>query len=412
MLKMNSKERIISAVKYQEVDYIPLGQLFHSTILKTPDEKKWKNQFERAMVMKELGLDPVIDIWMPAPEAPPDIPVKKWMENDTDSEDKLLCAAYETPAGTLTAKVRRTDADWYHHTHYRFLPKWDGNAHRDIDQFDRIDMMDDFFTRRYRVPLVKGPNDLDAFAYLLKAPTGGYRDLWIQQAKQAKRMANELGLATQARRVSVGDWFMWVCWIEDFCMDMVARPEYVSRFYGIINDYNKQIVEMVLEADVADIIQYRGWYDTPDYWGTKRYSEILEPRISELCRQVHDADKLFCVLLTEGYTLYKDILSMMDVDVYLGLEPLAARKSEDLAVVKKTLQRNKRCIWGGVNACVTVGMGTDEEIETSVKTAIEKLGPRGFILNAAMYIYDDDATWDRFMVFVNSWKKYRNINKG
>ena len=57
-------------------------------------------------------------------------------------------------------------------------------------------MMDDFFTRRYKVPLVKGPEDLDAFAYLLQAPTGGYRDLWIRNARKAKAIAQELGLAT------------------------------------------------------------------------------------------------------------------------------------------------------------------------------------------------------------------------
>jgi hypothetical protein len=407
MTNMTSKERILAAIKMQELDHLPLGQLFHSTIMETPKDKCWRNQFERAEVMKDIGLDPLIDIWVPAPEAPPEIPVKKWMESDPDGPDMLLCAAYETPAGTLTAKVRRTDEDWYEQTHYRFLPRWDGNAHRDIDQYDRIDMMDDYFTRRFKVPLVKGPDDLDAFEYLLKAPTGGDRDLWIKQALEAKRIADELGLATQARRVAVGDWFMWVCWVEDFCFQMIEEPEYVERFYDIVNNYNKQIVDMVLEVE-PDIVQYRGWYDTPDYWGLDRYENILAPRISELGQKVHDGNSLFCVLLTEGYTLYKDILNKMDVDVFLGLEPLAARKSENLAEVKKALGAS-HCIWGGVNACVDVGTGSDEKIDEAVKTAIETLGPRGFILNAAMYFYDDDVTWDRFMVFVNAWKKYAGI---
>ena len=408
--EMTSRERIIAAIKNQDVDHIPLGQLFHSTIMETPKDKQWRNQFERAKVMKDLGLDPVIDIWMPAPNAPPEIPVRKWMEDDPDGPDPLLCAAYETPAGTLTQKVRRTAEDWYHHTHYRFMPKWNGDAHRVIDEYDRIDMMDDFFTRRFKVPLVKGPEDLDAFEYLLKPPTGGYRDLWIRQAQEAKRIANELGLATQARRVAVGDWFMWVCWIEDFCLEMVSNPEYVSRFYDIVNNYNKQIIDMVLEVE-PDIVQYRGWYDTPDYWGVPRYKKILAPRISELGRKVHDGGSLFCVLLTEGYTHYKDILAEMDVDVYLGLEPLAARKSEDLAVVKAAL-KDKHCIWGGVNACVTVGTRPDAEIDEAVAKATDILGPKGFILNAAMYFYDDDVTWDRFMVFVNAWKKHAGVLEG
>ena len=124
---MASRDRMLAAIQRQPVDHIPLGQLFHSTVLNTPADKQWTNQFERARVMKELGIDPTIDIWMPAPEAPPEIPVRKWLETDADGT-KLLCAAYETPAGTLTAKVRRTDGDWYDATHYRFLPRWDGEG--------------------------------------------------------------------------------------------------------------------------------------------------------------------------------------------------------------------------------------------------------------------------------------------
>ena len=406
MPKVSSKERILATIRREQVDHVPLGQLFHSTILQTPKELRWHNQFERAKVMKGLGLDPVIDIWMPTPTPPPEIPVRTWMQDDTDGPDPLLCAAYETPAGTLTVKVRRTE-EWYHHTHYRFLPGWDGNAHRAIDDYDRIGMMDDWFTRRYKVPLVKGPEDLDAFEYILQPPTGRTRDLWIQQARQASQIADELRLATQARRLCIGDWFMWVCWIEDFCCQMIENPDYVNRLFDIINNYNKKIIDMVLEVE-PDIIQYKGWYDTPDYWGTQRYQDICVPRITELGAQIRDGGSLFCVLFTEGYTLYRQILAKMNADVYLGLEPLAARKSEDLATIKEAL-KDSQCIWGGVNACVTVGRGTDQEIDNAVRTAIETLGPRGFILNASIYFYDNDVTWDRFLCFVNAWKKYAGL---
>ena len=87
---MTSRERILSAIRREEVDHLPLGQLFHSTILETPKELQWCNQFERARVMKDLGLDPLVDIWMPAPEAPPEIPVRKWMEDDSNGPHKLM----------------------------------------------------------------------------------------------------------------------------------------------------------------------------------------------------------------------------------------------------------------------------------------------------------------------------------
>ena len=401
--EMTSRERMLAAVKLAPVDHIPLGQLFHSTVLGTPDEKKWGNQFERSQIMKDIGLDPVIDIWMPTPEPPEGIQVKKWKEKDPDGPFMLLCAEYGTPCGSLVQKVRQTP-DWYSSTHYKFLNAWDGSIHRPKDEFDEIDMLDDWFTRRYKTPLVNGPQDLDKLQYLLKAPKGKKRDEWIKNALTAKQKAREMDLLTQARRVAIGDWFMWICNIEEFCIAMVTEPEYVERFYNIVNDYNKEIVDLVLEVE-PDIVQYRGWYDTPDYWGKERHERILVPRIGELAKQVHDGGALFCYLLTEGYTHYHETLSKMDVDVFLGLEPLAARKKEDLSIVKNAL-KGKSCIWGGVNAHVTVGTGSDEEIGRAVETAMETLGPEGFILNACMYLYDDDVAWDRFLVMVDSWKKH------
>lgn len=394
---------MLAAIKLQAVDHIPLGQLFHSTVMNTPKDMRWKNQFERSQIMKDMGLDPVIDIWLPAPEPPPEIKVKRWKEKDPDGPDPLLCAEYDTPSGKLIQKVKQTE-EWHDPTHYNFLPAWDGNAHRPKDRFDQIDMMDDWFTRRYKIPLVNGPEDLDKFEHLLKAPQGKQRDAWIQNARKAKKFAKEMDLLTQARRISIGDWFMWVCLIESFCCAMIENPEYIDKFYDIIQDYNRELLDIVLEVE-PDLVMFRGWYDTPDYWGRERHRTILVPRIQDLAKQTHDGGSLFCYLLTEGYTLYRDALREMDVDVFLGLEPLAARKAEDLTLVKKALKGHS-CIWGGVNAHVTVGTGSDKEIDKAVKTAMEILGPEGFILNAAMYIYDDDVSWDRFKVFVEAWGKY------
>ena len=404
--EMTSRERMLAAMKRHPVDHIPLGQVFHSTVLGTPPNRQWSNQFERSRIMKDLGIDPVIDIWMPAPEPPPDVRVRRWSEPDSDGPYSLLCAEYETPAGNLVQKVRKTP-DWYDSTHHRFLPTWDGDAFRPKDGYHELEMMDDWFTRRYKVPLIRGPEDLDKLPYLLKAPQGAARDAWLRNALEAKRIAKEMDLLTQARRLSVGDWFMWVCLIEDFCIAMVEDPAYVSRFLDICQDYSLEILNMVAEV-APDLVQCRGWYDTPDYWGAGRFRDVLMPRIAHLASKAHDGGTLFCYLLPEGYTLYRDYLRQIDVDVFFGLEPLASRKTENLALVKDSLGE-RSALWGGVNAHVTVGTGTPEEIDRAVLTAIETLGPRGFILNASIYISDDDVRWDKFMALLGAWRKYGGI---
>ena len=108
---------------------------------------------------------------------------------------------------------------------------------------------------------------------------------------------------------------------------------------------------MGLEISLGTVI-YRGWYDIPDYWGRERY-----------------------------------------------------HKSEDFAAVKAAFH-DRHCIWRAVNTPVTVGRGSDEEIDEAVRFAIDTLGPRGFVLNASVYLYDDDVRWDRFMVFVDAWRRH------
>jgi hypothetical protein len=59
-------------------------------------------------------------------------------------------------------------------------------------------------------------------------------------------------------------------------------------------------------------------------------------------------------------------------DAYFGLDPLAARTSEDLSVIKSALTYGG-AICGGVNAFLTVRRGTDGEIDRAVDLAIQAL---------------------------------------
>ncbi len=104
-LELASHERMLAAIKRQPVDHIPLGQVFHSTVLGTPADKQWRDQFERAQVMKDLGLDPVIDIWLPTPEPPPSVHVRKWTEADPDGPFSSPSTVFP-PASGATSRCR------------------------------------------------------------------------------------------------------------------------------------------------------------------------------------------------------------------------------------------------------------------------------------------------------------------
>ena len=65
------------------------------------------------------------------------------------------------------------------------------------------------------------------------------------------------------------------------------------------------------------------------------------------------------------------------------------------------------CLWGGVSGAVTVEMGTEEEIRSAVREAIEMLGPDGFILSPVDNItVDEPLTWGNLNIFIDEWRRH------
>ena len=74
-----------------------------------------------------------------------------------------------------------------------------------------------------------------------------------------------------------------------------------------------------LEVGV-DVVQYRGWYETPTFWGPKFWKQYLRPCIEEQSRLVRSAGKLVSYLLPEGQGVYAE--DLRDTHTYFsGLTP-------------------------------------------------------------------------------------------
>jgi len=75
--------------------------------------------------------------------------------------------------------------------------------------------------------------------------------------------------------------------------------------------------------------------------------------------------------------------------------------------MKKDL-RDQVCIWGGVNGFITVEKSSESNIDTAVRTALETLGPQGFILSPVDNVRDpSDPVWKKVLALIAAWKKYR-----
>ncbi len=395
---MSSRERMLAACRRKEHDHVPLSSYLHNGPW-WQRKYYWRDQFERAKVLLELGQDPCIDIWMPDVVPHPDVKIRTWREKKNG--ETLLTKEFVTPAGVLRQTVHETD-DWCNPDHAPWIPTTFGIEKR--TEYG-MHLFDDHNVSRRTEPWIKGPNDLEKLKYVIRAPEGWMLDEWMMDAERAMEFARKHNLFTTGRRTIVGDAFLWFCDAATFITQMYDDPAFVEEFYSIFQTWAKRLVELVLEVGV-DFVQYRGWYETPAYWGPKGFQKFLMPLIQEQAKMTHQAGKLFGYFLPEGHGVYAEVLKNLDADVLMAIDPRMLHAGNLWDLFDKLGET--KSFWGGVNAEVTLLSADPEEIDQAVRYAIESLnGNNGLILSGL--ISGLLVPVDGYECMATAWKKYREI---
>jgi len=394
---MTSRQRMFAALKREGYDHVPFSPHI-SQAANYQTRLFWHDQIERAERLLELGLDPTIDIWMPDVCIAPEVEIKTWREEKAN--EILLTKEFHTPAGVLRQRVRETE-DWCSWLHGPWIPTtWGSEKNSSF----AMHLFDDWCISRRTEPWIKGPDDLKKLAYVIQAPQGHVLDEWRMDAQRAMEYARRHDLLTVARRTIVGDAFLWFCDGRWFMEQLFDSPEFVREFLDIFQQWSLRLVDLVLELDV-DVVQYRGWYETPPFWGPRFWQEYLAPVIAEQGCRVHQAGKLLSYLLTEGHGAYAQVLKETNVDVFQGVDP-AMLHGGDLRTVFDQLGRTKS-FWGGVNAERTLESADPDRIDKEVAEAIETLGANGGLILSALIF--PAISHKAIMLMIESWKKYRHL---
>ncbi len=390
----SSRKRMLAAIRRAGPDHVPFSPYIGQGPW-WPEPLFWRDQVERAQKMLALDLDPTIDIWLPDPQPHPDVRVQSWRTRQGDQT--LLTKEYHTPAGVLRQVVRETD-DWCHSVHGPWIPTTWGIEKR--DHFG-MDLFDDWNISRRLEPWVKGPEDLDKLRYIIRPLSGALLDEWYADTLRAMEAAAHYGLATVARRTIVGDAFQWFCDIPWFMLQLYDDPGFVDDFLNIFQEWSLRQVDLALEAGV-DVVQYRGWYETPTFWGLAGWKTHLLPLIQAQAQRVHAAGILHSYLNPEGQGLYAGELAGLDSDVLQMLDPRMLNGGS-LADLFDRLGDNK-AFWGGVNAEVVLQSQDRARIEEEVRTAVESLGGRGGLILSAC-IFPQMTPTQSILYMIQAWRK-------
>lgn len=395
---MSSRERMLAAIRREPHDHVPLS--FH--IMQGPHLQEpffWRDQAQRAQKLLDMGLDPTMDIWLPDPQLHRDVQVKSWREK---KDGKIfITKEYHTPAGVLRQVVHETD-DWCEPRHNAWVPTTWGAETR--EHFG-MELFDDHNVSRRVEPWVKGPEDLEKLRYIIRVPEGNVLDEWRMDSERAMEYAGKFDILTQSRRTIVGDAFQWFCDIPWFMMQLYDDPGFVKEFFSIFESWAMDMVKLALDVGV-DVVQYRGWYEIPNYFGPKFWKELILPVLEEQTKMVHSAGKYFSYLLPEGQGAYAEVLKDASLDVLYYIDPRMLHGG-DLASLAKN-QAESKSFWGGVNAEVTLDSGDQRRIEKEVEEAIGTLNVNnGLILSSGIGL---DTPVQSITYMIEAWKKCGKIS--
>jgi hypothetical protein len=387
---MSSRERMLCAIECGTPDHVPLSFMIFSALDRRCSGPL--ESFERQMAM---GLDTVVDLCrLTAAENTdsrdayglpvrfgPEVEVREWRQDAPQGRYPLLHKEYVTPEGTLTCVVKQTD-DWPYGDHVPFL--------------------DDYVEARATKALVTRPEDLPALRHLLRPVQPRAVEPLGQAWGRARRFAEAHDVLTSGGWGVGGDALAWLCGLEDSVLMAVDCPQMLDGILEVVGDWNRSRMEIILDAGV-DLFIRRAWYEGTDFWSPALYERFFLPRLREEVRMAHQAGAKFGYILTSGTMALLDLIMAAGVDVLIGVDPVQG-KGTRLAEMKQRA-KGRMCLWGGVNAFLTVERGTTGEIHDAVNGALEALGPDGFILSPVDNVRDtSEEVWRSTLALIDAWK--------
>ena len=355
------------------------------------EQVKWYTQFERAEVMLDLGCDPMINIWLPDAVVDPEVTIKTWREKRSDGI--YLGKEFHTPKGILRTVVEETP-DWCDYQHGLWVQRTLGSGMREDYG---IHVYDDWAISRRIEPWVKGREDLAKLPYIQQKPVQWQLDEWRHDAERAMEFAQKHDLLTMVRRTITNDATMWFCDIPWFMMQLYDDVEFVQEFLKIFEEVALWQTELALQLK-PDVLQHRGWYDGPNFWGGEHFERHVVPFLQKQAQMVHEAGALHCYLLTQGWGSYLDTFQQLKTDILWGADPM--QLGVGLAELKQRIGA-QQVILGGISSEAHLTRGSEEQTRAATRAAIRALAPGGgFILASGSSVWSQNK-WQNIAAMVD-----------
>ena len=372
---MTSRERLTAAMDLAETDHVPLWCLWSYD----QDPFNRSDELARVDAVLELGMDDTL--WLHAPwRISPEVEVSAWSEPVPGADHFLMHKRYVTPAGTAEHVLRSSEY---------------------LDRPESIGVVGDLNMSHSTKHLVEGRQDLGALRYLLGDPDSSQLRHFRERAEVLRRAAEARQVLLEGAYVSLGDTVAWLMGAQNLIYACADDPDFMEELLEVIWRWHVRQIEILLDEKV-DVILHRGWYEIPDFWGVEPYRRFLKPLLRKEAEIVHQAGARFSYIMTKGIMPLLDDFVDIGIDVLWGADPVQGEA--DLPELAAKLN-GKICIWGGMNAILTLGEGRPEDATKAVDEAMQALAPGGgFVLFPVDQIVAG-TPWENIEAMLARWRE-------
>ena len=371
---MTSRERLSAAIALEEPDHVPLWCLW------SHERDPYNRKDDRARIEATLALGMDDTLWLHAPwRVSPEVRISARSEPVPGVDYTRLVKRYETPAGTVENAVRSSEY---------------------LSEADAVGVLGDLNMSHGLRFLVERREDLGPLRHLLCDADADQLAAFRAHAAATRRFAEEKQILIEGAYVSLGDTVAWLMGPQNLIYACQDDAEMMEELLDIVWRWHVRRIETLLDEKV-DILLHRAWYELPDFWSLGPYRRFLKPLLKKEAEMVHQAGATFSYIMTKGIMPLLDDFLDIGIDVLWGVDPVQGEA--DLPALRDKL-KGRMCIWGGMNAVLTLGEGTPQDAADAVEEAVRILAPGGgFVLFPVDQIVAG-TPWENVEAMLERWR--------
>ena len=380
---MTSRERILAAMRYEDVDHVPCAIGFNPL---TPVLRKgytwnfpWPEDASReeriAYQVEQLGLDQVVELYIDLCRPVQEVTARAWIEGD------VLHKAYTTPAGKLHAAVKYNEL-WPHG--------------KDIDFYS------DYNIGHFVEPWICNEADLECFKHVRALSDTaevlpGARDLFAS----ARRLADQYQLATIACAGAGLTGAMQVFGSTELCLMTLENPALVDEYLEYEHQINLRTIELLSDLGV-EIIGRNGFYETADFYSADTLERFLGKRLRLEADSAKAGGMLTRYTVNTGLMPILDYLASLTTDSFFGID--IAFEGVDLRAIRDRLGPEKS-FWIGPSSVYHTWKGP-EPTRQAVRDVFDVFGRHGLILAPCVSAHSI-MPWESTLALIEEWRIHR-----